>query len=271
MHTCTHTLTFAPSPAPQLTLDGAEDIPDFDEASLRQDLEQARVEKLRSSLSTPYFSIFCKHQLNAQNLAKSISMRLPVESEYIDMNPPGIIAFSDGNIIEFNGLGTPMSIRRAVMDDHIEKTLPIPLPQQLAKEIVPVLVPDLVTCDDAELDAFADRYIPNCSQRQKSAWRETVEYLRRVFRYSDDDNGLMTIMTQVAKSFVGRMEDGNCLVFLGAEIDNPDGSVSFSQGNGKTYVIKIVTDVLEGLVGQADPGDIFFNEKRDPNGQTPRF
>ena len=80
-----------------------------------------------------------------------------------------------------------------------------------------------------------------------------VEYLRRVFKYGDEDNGLMTVITQVAKSFVGRMEDGNCLVFLGAQIDNPDGSVSFSQGNGKTYVTKIAaTDVLEGLVGSSE-------------------
>ena len=118
----------------------------------------ARISKLRNGLQRPNLrSWYDNVALHQNHTAKQLLKRIPhrglgPKRDVSPFNPPQLLPFEDGQLLDFGQPGSGGFVRRIEQSDMLTKTLPYGL-----KDLDSALLPDLDTATEADMRAFGQR------------------------------------------------------------------------------------------------------------------
>ena len=215
------------------------------------------ISKLRNGLQRPdlrswYDNVALHQNHTAKQLLKRIPHRgLGPKRDISPFNPPQLLPFEDGQLLNFGQPGSGGFVRRIEQSDMLTKTLPFAL-----KDLDSALLPDLDTATEADMRAFGQRLGDE---------EAALEYWKMMKLYFNYDGGVMYRLSVVAKALVGDTFHSALYVQLGARKSNGD----FIQGAGKGMPSKLDQDALGAYADSCPLSLLFYKEKVD--GASPGF
>ena len=216
-----------------------------------------QISKLRNGLLHPhlrswYDNIAVNQTHTAKLLLKRIAHRgLGPKKDISPFNPPQLLSFDGGQLVDFAHRGSGGFVRRVEQTDLITKSLPFAL-----KDLDSTLLPDLDTVDEAGMRTFGQRL------GDEDAALEYWKFMKLYFNY---DGGVMFRISVVAKALVGDTFLSALYVQLGARKSSGD----FIQGAGKGMPSKLDQDALGAYAESCPLSLLFYKEKLD--GASPGF
>ena len=216
-----------------------------------------QISKLRNGLLHPnlrsWYDNVALHQSHAaKQLLKRIAHRgLGPKKDISPFNPPQLLSFDGGQLVDFAHRGSGGFVRRVEQTDLITKSLPFAL-----KDLDSTLLPDLDTVDEAGMRTFGQRL------GDEDAALEYWKFMKLYFNY---DGGVMFRISVVAKALVGDTFLSALYVQLGARKSSGD----FIQGAGKGMPSKLDQDALGAYAESCPLSLLFYKEKLD--GASPGF
>ena len=229
--------------------------PDDDDEE--DDTEGRKVSKLRNGLQHPHLrSWYDNAALHQSHTAKQLLKRIPhrglgPKRDISPFNPPQLLPFEDGKLLDFGQPGSGGFVRRIEQSDMLTKTLPFAL-----KDLDSALLPDLDTATEVEMCAFGQRLGDE---------EATLEYWKFMKLYFNYPGGAMYRLSLVAKALAGDTFHSALYVQLGARKPNGD----FIQGAGKGMPSKLDQDALGAFADSFPLSLLFYKEKLD--GASPGF
>jgi hypothetical protein len=230
---------------------------DGSEAGDETEETEARISKLRNGLQHPHLrSWYNNVALNQNHAAKQLLKRiahlgLGPKKDISPFNPPRLLSFECGQLVDFTHRGSEGFVRRIEQSDLVTKTLPFAL-----KDLESTLLPDLDTVDEAGMRTFGQRFGDE---------EATLEYWKFMKLYFNYEGGAMFRLSVVAKALVGDTFLSALYVQLGARMPNGD----FIQGAGKGMPSKLDQDALGAYAESCPLALLFYKEKLD--GASPGF
>ena len=225
-------------------------------AAAAKALKAART-KLRNGLQRPNLrSWYDNVALHQNHTAKQLLKRIPhrglgPKRDVSPFNPPQLLPFEDGQLLDFGQRGSGGFVRRIEQSDMLTKTLPFAL-----KDLDSTLLPDLDTATEAEMRAFGQRL------GDEEAALEYRKFMKLYFNY---EGGVMYRLSVVAKALAGDTFHSALYVQLGARMSNG----AFIQGAGKGMPSKLDQDALGAYADSCPLSLLFYKEKVD--GASPGF
>ena len=217
----------------------------------------ACISKLRNGLQRPHLrSWYDNVALHQSHTAKQLLKRIPhrglgPKRDISPFNPPQLLPFENGQLLDFGQPGSGGFVRRIEQSDMLTKTLPFAL-----KDLDSALLPDLDTATEAEMCAFGQRLGDE---------EAALEYWKMMKLYFNYEGGVMYRLSVVAKALVGDTFHSALYVQLGARKPNGD----FIQGAGKGMPSKLDQDALGAYADSCPLSLLFYMEKLD--GASPGF
>ena len=217
----------------------------------------ARLAKLRAGLKQPHLrSWYDGIALHQHHATKMLLKRVPHcglggKADVSPFNPPSLLPFDDGQLIDFGQGDRGGIVRRIEQADLLTKTLQYPLPNLEAS-----MPWDLGTATEAQLRAFGT---------QLGDVDATLEYAKFMKMYFNYEGGVMYKLSAIAKALVGDTFLSSLYVQLGAR--KPSGE--FIQGAGKGMTTAIDQMALGEYSDSKPLSLLFYNEKVD--GASPGF
>ena len=216
-----------------------------------------RLAKLCASLKQPHLRPWYDGiSLHQHHTAKMLLKRIPHcgmggKAEISPFNPPTLLPFSDGQLVDFGIKESGGIVRRIEQADLLTKTLQYSMPDMEVE-----MPKDLNTATDAELRTFGTRLGDE---------EATIEYARFMKMYYNYEGGVMYKLSVVAKALVGDTFLSSLYVQLGAR--KPSGE--FIQGAGKGMTTAIDQLALGEYAESFPLALLFYKEKMD--GACPGF
>ena len=230
---------------------------DDEEDGEEEDEDEMRLKKLREGLQHPHLRTWYDNVALHQNHTRSMLLKrvahrgLGPKRDISPFDPPLLLPFSDGQLVDFAHRRSGGLVRRIEQTDLLTKTLPFAL-----KELDSSSLPDLDMASEAQVRAFG---------KQLGDEEATIKYWQFMKLYFNYEGGVMYRLSVVAKALVGDTFHSALYVQLGARKQNG----AFIQGAGKGMPSKLDQDALGAYAESCPLALLFYKEKVD--GASPGF